>query len=62
MTDKIDFKARNTARGKGGHFLMIINQEDVIILNLHILIIYKAKIKRNKEEIEKSTVIAIDVN
>lgn len=54
MTDKTNFKAKSTPRGKEGYFLMIIYQEDInmrkiiysvhqediiIILNLYALVI-----------------------
>lgn len=38
MLDKADFRTRNTARDKKGHFIIIkelIHQEDITTLNVH---------------------------
>lgn len=62
LSDKVDFKTRNTIRNKEKHFIMIkesVHQKDVTILNLCVLIkinfkIKKAKLIKIKGELNKS--------
>ena len=70
IPDKIDFKIKNVARDKEGHYIMIkgsIQEEDITIINIYALNIGAPQYIRQlltaiKEEIKSNTVTVGDVN
>ena len=70
ISDKIDFKIKNVARDKEGHYIMIkgsIQEEDITIINIYALNIGAPQYIRQmltaiKEEIDSNTIIVGDFN
>ena len=70
ITDKIDFKMKNTFRDKAGHYIMIkgsIQEEDITILNIYAPNIGSPQYIRQllttlKGQIDNNTIIVGDFN